>query len=215
MDSVADTSVPGSTHRARASEERRQRVLQAANVCFSRGGFQKTAVDQIAQEAGVSKGLVFVFFGTKEALYQAVVNDTLNEWRRFSEQEAALYADDPAEELRRLFIGSFLFIQRHPMLSALFGRSNRGWMLNSPDVTRVNKAWQERLQQVLRKGVRAGSMRADVDIPRAVEIIHELQWSLVDRQLDSANGGASGFDKRLAEDAIGLLLDGLNRKSPA
>jgi AcrR family transcriptional regulator len=199
-----------SRRRAEASEERRGRVLQAANFCFSRWGYQKTSVDQIARKAEVSKGLVFVFFGTKEALFQAVVNDTLEQWRQFSEAAAA-HAESPAEELRRLFTGSFHFVQRHPMLGVLLGRVERGWMLQSPDVERENRSFQGRLQQVLRNGVLNGSLRSDLDLVRAAEVIHELQWSLLDRQLDTMHADRD-FDLSLADDAVELLLSGLRRR---
>jgi AcrR family transcriptional regulator len=196
--------------RARASEERKQRVLRAANLCFSRGGYQKTAVEEIAEEAGVSKGLVFVFFGTKESLFQAVIAETLAEWRKFSEAEAERFADLPLEELRSLFTGSFVFVREHPMLSVLLGRSGRDWMAGSPDVARVNAAWRERLEQVIRKGIRVDLIKSDCNVALSAEVIHELQWSLLDRQLDAAKDRNFEPHWQLIETAIDLLINGLS-----
>ena len=45
----------------------------------------------IAEEAGVSKALVFAFFGHKDALYDAVIEQTLLAWTGFAEHQAARY----------------------------------------------------------------------------------------------------------------------------
>ncbi|BAN74895.1 MULTISPECIES: TetR/AcrR family transcriptional regulator [Lacticaseibacillus] len=45
------------------------RILQAATDAFGQLGFAKTKTDQIAATAGVSKGLIFHYFGNKQALY--------------------------------------------------------------------------------------------------------------------------------------------------
>src|SRR5690349_11302723 len=71
------------------SQERRRRVLAAANRCFGTHGFRRTSVEMIAEEAGVSKALVFAFFQHKDALYDAVIEQTLLAWTGFAEHEAA------------------------------------------------------------------------------------------------------------------------------
>lgn len=45
-----------------------QRILEAATVCFGRGGYHATSLRQIAEEAGVSKALIHYHFESKEAL---------------------------------------------------------------------------------------------------------------------------------------------------
>lgn len=189
--------------RAEASEERRARVLKAANACFCRNGFRKTAVEHIAREAGVSKGLVFAFFSDKETLFREVLGCTLTEWRRFSEQEAARCADDPPSELRQLFVGSFDFIQRFPMLWPMLRHSDRDWMDQWPEVQRVNDEWQRRLARVLRRGIAGGQFRADLPVRRTADVIHELQRGLLTRQLNGESVTA------LADIAAELLLNGL------
>ena len=54
--------------------DRRQRLLQSAASLFSRWGFDKTSVDDIAREAGISKGAIYLEFPNKDALFKAVVH---------------------------------------------------------------------------------------------------------------------------------------------
>ena len=53
-----------------AREARREHLLNAAVRCFARKGYHPTTVDDIAAEAGVSKGAPYVYFDSKEALFQ-------------------------------------------------------------------------------------------------------------------------------------------------
>ena len=54
-------------------EEKRERILNAAMHEFL-GGYKKASTDNIVREAGISKGLLFHYFGTKENLYNFLVD---------------------------------------------------------------------------------------------------------------------------------------------
>jgi AcrR family transcriptional regulator len=51
-------------------EARRSHILAAAQRCFARSGYHMTTVDDIAAEAGVSKGAPYVYFEGKESLFR-------------------------------------------------------------------------------------------------------------------------------------------------
>ena len=51
-------------------EERRARLLDAAEHCFARNGFHRTTMQDICREAKVSAGAVYVYFPSKEALIE-------------------------------------------------------------------------------------------------------------------------------------------------
>ena len=55
---------------AEAREARRDHILRAALRCFARRGYHDTTVDEIAAEAGVSKGAPYVYFESKEELFR-------------------------------------------------------------------------------------------------------------------------------------------------
>ncbi|MGH2364230.1 MAG: TetR/AcrR family transcriptional regulator [Chloroflexota bacterium] len=82
---------------AAAKELRRGQILEAALRCFARTGFYATTMEDVAAEAGVSKGTPYLYFSTKAELYRA-----LYEWWScgLSERvEAAIEAR--SEEARR------------------------------------------------------------------------------------------------------------------
>ena len=62
---------------APARDERRSRILSAARRLFSERGFSAVSTTEIAAEAGVARGLINHYFGTKRELYIEVVREML------------------------------------------------------------------------------------------------------------------------------------------
>jgi TetR/AcrR family fatty acid metabolism transcriptional regulator len=57
---------------AATKELRRAQIMQAALRCFARTGFHATTMDDVAAEAGVSKGTPYLYFTSKAELYRAL-----------------------------------------------------------------------------------------------------------------------------------------------
>lgn len=57
--------------------DRRDSLLTAATRAFARNGFEATSLDEIAQEAGISKVLLYRHFDSKADLYRAVLERSL------------------------------------------------------------------------------------------------------------------------------------------
>ncbi len=65
------------------SEERRSQILEAASAVFARLGFHQARMDDIAQEAGLSKGALYLYYNSKDAIIAALL-------RFFFDQELAM-----------------------------------------------------------------------------------------------------------------------------
>jgi AcrR family transcriptional regulator len=61
----------------RRKEDRPQEITAAAFDAFAEKGFAATRVDDVAKRAGVSKGLLYLYFKTKEELFKAVVKSVV------------------------------------------------------------------------------------------------------------------------------------------
>ena len=57
----------------RRKEDRPQEITEAAFAAFAEKGYAATRVEEVARRAGVSKGLLYLYFRTKEELFKAVV----------------------------------------------------------------------------------------------------------------------------------------------
>lgn len=62
-----------------APNERRQQIVEAAMPLFARKGFSGTTTKEIAETAKVSEGLLFKYFASKTALYDAIINHCRDE----------------------------------------------------------------------------------------------------------------------------------------
>ncbi len=57
----------------RRKQDRPQEITDAALAAFAEKGYAATRVDDVAKRAGVSKGLLYLYFKTKEELFKAVI----------------------------------------------------------------------------------------------------------------------------------------------
>ena len=102
----------------RIQTRNRRAILEAALDVFSTYGFRGTTVDAIAERAGMSKPNLLYYFPGKEAIYRAVLEDTLQEWLRpLAELDPA---GDPIAEIGRYIDAKLVMSRRRPEASRLF-----------------------------------------------------------------------------------------------
>ena len=65
--------LPGGRIRSKRSSGTREQIVQAAASLLAHKGYEATSLDDVAAEAGITKGTVYYHFDSKEALYWAVV----------------------------------------------------------------------------------------------------------------------------------------------
>jgi AcrR family transcriptional regulator len=88
--------------------ETRQRLLVAAGEVFAEQGFQNTTVRDICQRAGVNIAAINYYFGSKEELYEAVCNYSLDLYVNKYSPTLGLGEKATAQERLHTFIRSFL-----------------------------------------------------------------------------------------------------------
>jgi AcrR family transcriptional regulator len=91
--------------------ESSKKIIEAAFELIARNGYESTSISQIAEKAGVSKGLVYNYFESKEELLERMVQGA------FSEGEVALQnliTNDPARTLENFFKLFFNELRQRP-----------------------------------------------------------------------------------------------------
>lgn len=100
--------------RTRDAERTQEAILVAAEDCFARLGFEGTSLQQIGEAAGVARSTPAYFFGSKEALYDAVLARAV---ARAQESMARAYAegdgDRSLEDAVESYIGAYLDFLGH------------------------------------------------------------------------------------------------------
>lgn len=80
-------------------EESQEKILTAAFNIMSTKGYDSTSIAQIAKEAGVSKGLMYNYFHSKEDLLKALIERTLQDGEKIME---GVLTDDPLVTLENI-----------------------------------------------------------------------------------------------------------------
>jgi AcrR family transcriptional regulator len=62
-------------------KERQKAILEGAAKAFVKHGFNATSLDDIASSAGISRALLYRHFDSKQAIYTAIISDTLHQLR--------------------------------------------------------------------------------------------------------------------------------------
>lgn len=114
----ADTFT-SSSERA-AQQTRPSRILDVAAALLVQWGYKRVTVDDIAQQAGVGTGTVYLHWKTKEALFESVL---LRELHTLWDDLAQKIREDPQEALlHRLLSALLCAIKQRPLACALFTR---------------------------------------------------------------------------------------------
>lgn len=109
--------------RALPAEDRRKAILAAALAVFSDSGFAQARLDDVARKAGIAKGTVYLYFPTKEALFEELIRSAAAPV--LSRLEAVAQATDLPfarllENLFALFRAEVLGTERKLVLQLLF-----------------------------------------------------------------------------------------------
>lgn len=82
-------------------QERKEQILQTGLRLFAENGYEATSISKIAKEAGVSKGLMYNYFASKEALMEEIIFLAIKKmagvFKAVEEQE------DPQETVKTMF----------------------------------------------------------------------------------------------------------------
>lgn len=151
--------------RTRNAAGSRASILQAALVEFSTNGYAGARVDEIAKRAGVSKPLIYEYFGDKNAVYAAALRETYVQIR---EGENALELDDrkPEEAIRALVVFTIEHYRKHPWFISMLNTENLlgGSTINKmDDVIGIQSKLINKLKIVLEKGHASGVFRAGIE----------------------------------------------------
>ena len=181
MDAVTDSKSARSRVRrqgTRDSERTQSAILTAATREFARHGLGGARVDRIAAGARTNKRMLYYYYGSKEALFVAVLEDCYARIRR-AEKALSLLDVDPVESVRRLVEFTWDYYLRHPEFLTLLNSENlhgARHVRKSPNVREMNSPLIETLGEVLERGRASGVFRRDVDALQLYVTIAALSY---------------------------------------
>ena len=149
---MTETTSTASLSRGPADHDVRDQILEAAEEHFSRYGYDKTTVSDLAKAIGFSKAYIYKFFDSKQAIGEAICSKRLRAMVAAVE-EAVDGASTATEKFRRLFksltvTGASLFFNDRKLHDIAAHGAGEGW----PSA----RAYAERIRQMLMNIVREG-----------------------------------------------------------
>lgn len=151
--------------RRRDAERTRAELLAVATAAFAESGFSGTRVDEIAERTRTTKRMIYYYFGSKEELYLAVLEEA---YRTIRQAEQSVHAGDlpPVEALRRIAELTYDHHLNHSDFIRLVSIENihRGdYIRRLASLRELNQPAVTVLDTVLARGRAEGSIRSDVD----------------------------------------------------
>ena len=197
----------------------RARIVQAAIDEFAARGFKGASMDAIAARTDTTRALINYYFGSKEKLYIAVLEQVYAEIR---EAEGKLDLDHlpPAQAVRRIVEFTYNYYVAHEGFVRLVVAENqaRGRHLRKSAAMRsLNRPIIDRLARVVARGQAERLFRADVDPVEIHKTIAALGMFNVTNQytfgaIFGREMGAKGDVRRRRELVAELVLSYLQRR---
>jgi AcrR family transcriptional regulator len=120
---MAATQDSKPTRRRLSATDRRAAILDSALQVFSSRGYHAASIDEIAQEAGISKALIYEHFPSKKDLHASLLERHVQEIFEALAQAAA--GPEPGEVRLRNGVDAFLeWVETHPRAFRLLFRDN-------------------------------------------------------------------------------------------
>jgi len=153
----------------KAPVENRARILRAALDEFAARGFKGASMDAIAARTRTTRALINYYFGGKEKVYLAVLEQVYGEIRQ-AEDRLDLDHLSPVDAIRRIVEFTYNYYLEHEGFVRLVVAENQAGgrrLKKSRAMRSLNRSIIDTLRRVLERGQRDGTFRSDID---AVEI---------------------------------------------
>jgi AcrR family transcriptional regulator len=185
-------------------QAKRECILLAAAKAFSRFGFRKASVDEIARSAGVAKGTVYLAAESKEDLFYQVLHREVRAW--VAQVAGMIDPRVPADQLlERLSRNGFDYLDQHPLVrDLLFGKANEILPTWSERLAELRALGAANVVEVLRLGVKQKRFRSGLDLEAVASLLQDLQIASY-LFIDAASEGT----ERRRQAALDLVLNGL------
>ena len=154
---------PRSLRKQREIEARRDEILSAAECLFSKHGFFKTSMAEIAGAAQFAMGTLYRFFESKEDIYISLVEAKVEELMSLLEERVS-HANTATEKIQAVIEVKLAFADKNRDFFRIYVSEWSGfeWTVKSAFGDRVWKRYLAQIQMVadlIREGIRKGEFR--------------------------------------------------------
>ena len=184
--------------RAEAAEETRRRILDAAAARLRSAPSRPVGVDAVASDAGVSRSTVYLAFGSRAGLFDAVAADALQRAGHRRLVEAVAHPDARQALLGGLRAGTAMNAADPDVFRALFSMSALGEDVTGGTIRRWERTRGVGVARLARRLGEQGVLRPDVDDQEAADLL----WVLTSFEAYDLLRARRGLDAAEIADAL-------------
>lgn len=216
--------MPASRRRAprprwqRRPEARHDEIIAAATEVFGTAGFARTKLEDVARTAKVSKGTLYRYFDSKEALFRAMVRANVVTVLVAGEEFIRAHQGS-SRTLLELLIRRMWSTMREPAMARI-GRLVHSELHEFPELARFYFAevilrGRRMIQSVLDRGIASGEFRADLHGFTARGLPHLMAFSAQSQCFFSTSDPERLADDQVLEGILDLFLHGVEARPAA
>lgn len=200
--------------REKEKEHRRGEIIDVAEKLFFRKGYDGVSMDDVAREAELAKGTLYIYFKNKESLYFAVVlRGALIMNAMF--KEGIEKARSGADKLLSTGVSYYKFHKQYPEYFRLFTYAQSPCFSGGEDgareVSRLGRESVELMYECIRLGQADGSIRKDIDPLKTAWFLIFASESVINRssELKEALEAQGVSQDEFVEYSFGIMSRGV------
>lgn len=185
-----------------------EQILNAAKKLFTKYGFKKVSMDEIASEAGVTKKTVYTYFSSKEELLKYCIKEELQNMRKIIENVESKKLDF-METVHQVIYNLLKYKKNCKFLKMLFNESE---ILKSEQLKENLKIVDKEIQNYIRKELELAIQKEKIEVQN-VDIMTFLIYKMYIALMIDWNEDYKKLDeKEIADNILHFLVNGLKRK---
>jgi TetR/AcrR family fatty acid metabolism transcriptional regulator len=194
------------TQQARGRNDKYQRILEAAVRVFAENGYHESTISQIAREAGVADGTIYLYFKSKDDIlvhfFQFKTRQVFDGFR-----EQVKRVDTTIDKLKNLIRRHLEEFQKDRFMAILYqAETHRTHRLAEEQIREMAKMYHDLVSEIIEQGQQEGAIRKDLYVGLVKRMINGSvdevinTWLHSDGQYDLAS---------MADPLVDLFIRGI------
>ena len=186
-------------------------ILEAAVKVFARQGFHQSTVAQIAKEAGVADGTIYLYFKNKDDILVQFFNyKTKQVFDSFRTEVAR--ADSSLDKLRYLIRRHLQEFQRNREMAVVYQvETHQNSRLAEPQIREMSKMYRDLISEIVEQGQQEGTIRRDL----YVGLVKRFIIGAVDEVINTWLHSNGEYDLvSMADPLVELFIKGIGHSAP-
>lgn len=185
---TASLELPKAGKRELQKEARRAAIIEAALEAFTHQGFNATKLDDVAERAGIGKGTIYLYFDSKENLFEEVVRQNLFPIRDEAEKYVEEFTGSASELLASHFRNMYKAMSNPripPLIQMISSETLRFPTIAAFFYQEVITKSHVMMRKIIQRGVDSGEFRPEAtEYPQilAAPMLLGVTWNLQFRE---------------------------------